>query len=195
MSVLPIMNGLFRHQRNFRILLQAMSRPGRLRRLETLELSWPAMAVAECLLDHEVSFCVVGGERQAERQSEIARATGSRAAGVDAADYVFVSDWIEPEVLRAAKRGLPESPEAAATLVWSVQAPPVEPTARLRVRLTGPGIAGPDGIAPEMAGVPLKMLRALAAVNADYPLGVDSIFLRPSGEVMCLPRSTRIEVR
>jgi len=61
--------------------------------------------------------------------------------------------------------------------------------------LTGPGIPGPSGIAPEMPGIPVQEFQDLMIVNADYPLGVDAFFVRPNGEVMGLPRSTRIRVR
>ena len=33
------------------------------------------------------------------------------------------------------------------------------------------------------------------AVNADFPLGVDAVFISADGAFMGLPRSTRIEVR
>jgi alpha-D-ribose 1-methylphosphonate 5-triphosphate synthase subunit PhnH len=66
---------------------------------------------------------------------------------------------------------------------------------RFRIRLTGPGIAEQAGIAPEMRGIPVEEFKELMAVNADYPLGVDAIFVLPNGELMAIPRSTRIEVR
>ena len=66
---------------------------------------------------------------------------------------------------------------------------------RFRVRLIGPGIPGSSGIVPEMRGVPVEEFQELMEVNADYPLGVDAIFIRPNGELMALPRSTRIHVR
>lgn len=187
------MEGYYRHQRNFRVLLSAMSRPGKLRRLETLELSSAVMAVAECLLDHEVSFCLVGGERAEERQAEIVRETGSRPAGLPEADFVFVCGGAGAGMpLAAAKRGRPESPEEAATLVVSLDDPVADPSERPRFRLKGPGIPEAEGIAPEMPGIPPALLRELARFNADFPLGVDSIFIRPNGDVMCLPRSTEI---
>ena len=45
-----------------------------------------------------------------------------------------------------------------------------------------------------MPGVPPAEFQALMTVNADYPLGVDALFVRPGGELMGLPRSTRIQV-
>ncbi len=62
------------------------------------------------------------------------------------------------------------------------------------MRLAGPGVESSQGIAPEMGGVPLAAYEELAAVNAEYPLGVDAVFLSAAGELMALPRSTRIRV-
>jgi alpha-D-ribose 1-methylphosphonate 5-triphosphate synthase subunit PhnH len=185
---------IFRHQRNFRVLLQAMARPGRLRRLEVGDLPSPAWAIAECLLDSQVSFCLAGSRPEEVPPEDFSAATGSQAAGLPEADFVFVSGPPAESVIRAARRGRPESPEEAATLVFSLTRRPPDPAERLRVRLSGPGIAAPEGIAPEMPGIPLPVFTALAEVNADYPLGVDAIFLLPNGELMCLPRSTRITV-
>lgn len=185
---------IFRHQRNFRVLLQAMARPGRLRRIEVGDLPSPVWAIAECLLDSQVSHSLAGSHPEEIPPDGFSAATGSRAAGVPEADFVFVFDPPAASVIRAARRGEAESPEAAATLVFSLRLRRPDPAARLRVRLAGPGIAAPEGIAPEMPGIPLEVFTALAEVNADYPLGVDAIFLLPNGELMCLPRSTRITV-
>ena len=47
---------------NFRLLMQAMAHPGSICQLETRALlhDFPALAVAECLMDHEVSFSLAG---------------------------------------------------------------------------------------------------------------------------------------
>lgn len=187
-----------RNQKNFRSLLQSLSRPGRVVRLKAVDGMSPsaaAMAVAECLLDSEVSLCVVGNGVAPSLQASIARATGARAGPLGAADFVFVCGVRSRGGVREAKRGRPECPEEGATVVYGMDAQPVGVSERFRVRLAGPGIPGPAGIAPEMPGIPVEEWSELMTVNADYPLGVDAFFVRPSGEVMGLPRSTRIQVR
>lgn len=184
-----------RNQRNFRALLQAMSRPGTLGRLQIVDLPAPIWAVAHCLLDHEVSCCTLAAAHGAPQPTELAAATGARQVPLADADFVFVRVGDASAAIQSAKRGRLESPEEAATLVLEVNPRPATASERLRVRLSGPGIAEADGIAPEMAGIGLAELRALARVNADYPLGVDAIFIGPAGELMCLPRSTRIRLR
>lgn len=185
---------LFRHQRNFRVLLKALAWPGRRLRLEVDGLPAPAWAVAECLLDQEVSFGLIGGGSHPAASVELAAATGSRPAAPAEADFVFAGDAAAVEAIRTARRGRPESPEEAATVVVSLTERSADPAARLRVRLTGPGIAAPQGIAPEMNAIPLPAYEALAEANADYPLGVDALFLDAQGGLMALPRSTRIRI-
>lgn len=187
-----------RNQKNYRSLLQAISRPGRIFRLEALGAvsSFAAtMAIGECLLDPEVSLCVIGNGGAQTFQTVLIGATQVRTESPEAADFIFVCGVQSQGGVRLAKRGRLESPEEGATLVYCMDSQPAGASDRFRIRLTGPGITGQDGIAPEMRGVPVEEFQELMAVNADYPLGVDAFFVRPNGEVMALPRSTRIHVR
>jgi alpha-D-ribose 1-methylphosphonate 5-triphosphate synthase subunit PhnH len=187
-----------RNQKNYRSLLQSLSRPGRVVRLADLDGVPPpsaAMAIAECLLDSEVGFCATGSAFAHGLQRAIAEATGARTECLEAADFVFFSEGDSRGGVHRAKRGRSEFPEEGATLVYCLESPPAQVSDRFRVRLTGPGIPEPSGIAPEMPGIPVQAFQDLMIVNADYPLGVDAFFVRPNGEVMGLPRSTRIRVR
>ncbi len=187
-----------RNQKNFRVLLGALGRPGLAVRLETNEAPWPlaaALAVGTCLLDHEVSLCVVGSNRGPTLFSALTAATGVRADTLEQADFVFVADGRDRRSARRAKHGSPEAPQDGATLVYCLDGAPANSADRLRIRLSGPGIAATDGIAPELPGIALETFQQLLEVNADYPLGVDALFVRPDGQLMGLPRSTRIRVR
>jgi alpha-D-ribose 1-methylphosphonate 5-triphosphate synthase subunit PhnH len=187
-----------RNQKNFRTLLEAMSRPGRVVRLEvghTNSSLAAAMAIGECLLDHEVSLCVIGNSGAQALQDALVAATQARTESLAHADFVFVLSGQSQGRARLAKRGCLESPEQGATLVYCMDSEVKAPPDRLPIRLTGPGIAGQEGILPEMEGITVEEFQELMEVNADYPLGVDLFFARPNGELMGLPRSTRIQVR
>jgi len=191
-------NGGRRTQKNYRSLLKAMSRPGRLFRLE----AWGAgshfavaMAIGECLLDAEVSLCVVGNGGARTLRTALIGATQVRTESLETADFIFVGGSQSQGRVHLARRGRLEFPEEGATFVYCMDSQPAGASDRFRIRLTGPGIAEPGGIAPEMRGIPVEELQELKAVNADYPLGVDAFFVRPNGELMALPRSTRIHVR
>ena len=177
----------------YRILLQAMSRPGRVFRLQREERRadfFPFLAIARCLLDQEVSFCTVEGDAM---DSAIIGVTGARAASLQEADFIFTLGASGGAILQA-KRGTPESPEQGATVICCVKEKRVDPLERLSVCLAGPGIPAREGIVPEM-GIALEDMRALQAANADYPMGVDTVFVRKDGRMMCIPRSCRIELR
>jgi alpha-D-ribose 1-methylphosphonate 5-triphosphate synthase subunit PhnH len=186
-----------RNQIHFRALLQALARPGRLHRLAGPLHPWPAMALAECLLDHEVSFCLPADP---SLQAAVAALTGARPETPENADFIFVSGPRSGGLAGRARRGGAQDPEGGATIVYCLDAlPPGAPRPpdgdRFRVRLSGPGIAEPEGLAPEIRGLDLEELQALQAANAEFPRGVDAFFLRAGGDLMALPRSTRIRVR
>ncbi len=195
--VLPS-NEIIRDQRNFRVLLQAMSHPGRLFRLEALQSPGThaaILAVAGCLLDHEVGFASVGKDSTLSLAAVIAAATGARNTGVSEADFLFIAGPEGKGAAGAARRGSIDYPDNGATLVYNLDAPLNRDPGHFRIRLSGPGIPEADGIAPAMREIPAAELRELQTTNADYPLGVDALFVRPNGEVMALPRSTRIRLR
>jgi alpha-D-ribose 1-methylphosphonate 5-triphosphate synthase subunit PhnH len=195
--VLPS-NGILRDQRNFRVLLKALSCPGRLFRLQALEALGAraaTLAVAECLLDHEVGFSTAGRDPTGALAAAITAATGARKAGLPEADFVFIAGADGQGAVGRARRGSIDYPDAGATLVYSLDAQSTRDAGHFRIRLSGPGIPEADGIAPAMREIPAAELQELQAVNADYPLGVDALFVRPNGELMALPRSTRIRLR
>lgn len=185
-------------QRIFRALLAAFSRPGRIVRLEPGDPEAPfacARALARCLLDETVSYCIAGESPQAKRLGELLeRETRVRSAGIEEADFLWI--WgARRGVLSRPRRGTAEEPQRGATVVCCLEPGPAAPVPeRLRVRLSGPGIEAASGIAPEMDGIPLFVFEELAAVNAEFPLGVETVFLRPEGMLMAVPRSTRIRI-
>lgn len=187
-------------QRVFRRLLEAFSRPGRCVRIEPLEPLVPfaaALALGRCLLDDAVSYAVIGAETAARQLgSLLEKETRARAAEPEKADFLWVCGAENAAGCFArAGRGSAEAPQGGATVFCCLETPPgVRSAQRLLVRLAGPGIEAATGIAPEMEGIPLAVWEELASVNAEFPLGVESVFLQPEGRLMAVPRSTRIRI-
>ncbi|MEJ5357797.1 MAG: phosphonate C-P lyase system protein PhnH [Desulfobacterales bacterium] len=186
-------------QRVFRRLLEAFSRPGRCVRIEPLEPRAPfaaVLALGRCLLDETVSYAVLGAEAAARRLAELLeKETRAGAAEPEKADFVWVCGVENAAGCFArAGRGSAEAPQEGATVVCWLETPPVPSAERLLVRLAGPGIEAGPGIAPEMEGIPLAVWEALAAANAEFPRGVEAVFLQPAGRLMAVPRSTRIRI-
>lgn len=200
-------------QKTFRTLLQAMSHPGKVYKLETMnkELSelpfskeWMGgfyaalISVLITLLDHEVTFNVVGHQRK-EWEYMIIRATGSRTANIDDADFVIIPSGDSEGAILHAKRGSPEYPDTGATVIYFLNSicsilphSPRYKRTDLRVTLKGPGINGE--MAPLISGIKKDEFYYLKQINSEYPLGVDCIFIDAENRIMCIPRSTKIEV-
>lgn len=181
----------------FRTLLDAASHPGRAYYLAAAgagAAKQPAyLAVAQTLLDHEVTFHVLspdGGSAMADR---IFAATKARPASLEIADYVFVNGPGSGGRIRSAKTGTPNHPDRGATVIYVLPASaaaPVKNTAG--IQLAGPGI--PTARVPDCSGLLPAELACIRDLNAEYPLGVDCFFLGPGGAVMAVPRSTRIRI-
>ena len=178
-------------QRAFRALLDSMARPGTVSQLPAPRAAdgvWGgALIVLQCLLDHEVTFCVEAADRYPQEQ--ILRRTGARSAPLGDAGFVLADAEHAAVAIAGAREGDLEEPERSATVVVGVGTVGTGP---LGVVLTGPGIATVATL--ELGGVEVGVLRAIAQRNAAFPTGIDAIFVDPEGRVACLPRSTRIEV-
>ncbi|MCL5423135.1 MAG: phosphonate C-P lyase system protein PhnH, partial [Nitrospirae bacterium] len=95
-----------------------------------------------------------------------------------------------------------EYPDTGATVIYSINSlsliPPIPPFVKggmrgnLRITLKGPGINGE--ITPFIGGIKKDEFHYLKEINSEYPLGVDSIFIDAENRIMCIPRSTKIEV-
>ena len=108
-------------QAAFRLLLEALSNPGRIVDLGPLARKLGGayampLTVAAVLLDNEVSFAVCGSPALAEKITEL---TLAKTAAVSKADYIFVTenaDW--QEAVQAAKCGTLRDPHKSATVIF-----------------------------------------------------------------------------
>ena len=168
-----------------------MSRPGRVYVMDATgeEVLLP---VLQTLVDNEVTFAVVGDNQECLK-CEIVKATGSRAVAIEDADFVIVpSGDSEGAVLRA-KRGSLDYPHAGATIVYLVDDLNDDKSGNPDCLLKGPGIE--HEISPCINGLNKNDLIHLREINSEYPLGVDALFLDKAGRILCMPRSTSMEVR
>lgn len=177
---------VFDSQRVFRCLLQAASNPGKL-----FALPWEISveAVAQTLLDHEVSFCAVGAQMSG-MQERVSAATGASVVPLPEADFALISgEGARGEVLNL-KRGTLEQPERGATVIYAVER--LLTDGPLTIRLSGPGVPGERTLGVE--GLSASEVEAIRESRTGYPLGVDVYLLDEAGRVAGLPRSTRIEL-
>ena len=167
-------------QRVFRELVEAFSRPGRVRDLaDGLAGTAAQRAVLATLMDGETTL--------ADPHARLGAADWpllqARRAPTETARYVVADGSRAPDFQPAP--GTLESPESGATLLIEVAAVGSGP---LALELAGPGIDGRcelrlDGLHPDW-------LRRRADWVAGFPLGVD-ILLADATRIVALPRTTR----
>ena len=174
----------------FRVVLQAMSHPGTSCQLPVQESVTgayaPLIQMLSCLMDNEVSFTIVG-ENSGSLATELSLSTGSAQADISQSDFVIATKGTTLGQLPLIKRGTLEYPDEGATLVYLVDE--VAEGAGT-AELSGPGVNGT--LRPLFTGLAPSELMGLREINAEYPLGVDAMFLDSNGRIVCVPRSTRI---
>lgn len=185
---------VFDSQKNFRAIMDAMSRPGKIKKLtEHKFINYPdnfnpyVLSVLKTLGDNSVSFCA-----PIDALGYIEVNTLMTPKSYKNADYpVFYGDCYLKEMVNV-KTGTAEFPEDSATLtipVWEIK----EGTLfDLSVRLKGPGIKEFNDIT--IKGLDIRYIEAIKELNSSYPLGVDVILVGPGGSIACISRTTKLEV-
>lgn len=177
------------NHRCFRRLLQAMSRPGTLFQLPAADTSGrsPLFRLLDAIIDQQCSCCLI--DPDPEWQAQLQQQTGCSFAPLDQADFLLALDGTSRGTLQQAKRGRRDFPDQNATIIYRVDQL-AEGTAQSGIQLRGPGING--SIYPSIEGLAETELKQLKSVNLEFPLGIDALFLDRTGQLIGLPRSTRI---
>ncbi len=183
-------------QKIFRLLLQAMSHPGRVYRDEDEGQignhdhggSSALMDIIETLLDRETTFVIIGEGR--DLSCEIVQRTGACPVGLKEADFIVIPDGTSGGKIGEGKRGTAEYPDESATAVYSVQSCEGENKAECW-SLSGPGIEGSRFLV--LDGFDQGDMRTLHEINGEFPLGIDVICVDSMGRIVCIPRSAVIK--
>ncbi|WP_019122110.1 phosphonate C-P lyase system protein PhnH [Brevibacillus massiliensis] len=183
-------------QASYRKVVDSMSRPGLISDLaaEAGKLDRDAgcfpstMIIAMMLLDTEVTFKVFS-EKEAQVTHMFNRLTYANTAEAERADFIFVlqdaaSDDLR-NALQKAKIGELIDPHQSATVIVETEAVSGDKA----LRLTGPGIRGESFVQVKASA---DWIQIREEKNAEYPLGIDLIFIDESHRLLCLPRTTQI---
>jgi alpha-D-ribose 1-methylphosphonate 5-triphosphate synthase subunit PhnH len=197
----------------FRSLLDAMARPGSIVVLPDINITSPAMnryplLLLMTLLDHEVSFCVLGhsdanvnaNTNRLAVAEYLGSNTGSNESTLRDADFILVCEGSSHGLIHRVKQGTLEYPDESATVVYDVGSIGDREydgnddnghDEYMRLELSGPGIAGKCMIA--ISGMEPAEIEDVLAVR-NYPLGIDAILSDRNGNIACIPRSTNVRV-
>jgi alpha-D-ribose 1-methylphosphonate 5-triphosphate synthase subunit PhnH len=177
----------------FRVLLDALSRPGTVHSIDVALddqalRQWPAAAYAALLTVADFSTPIwLARQDDALAQAIRFHTDAPLAEAPDAAAFVYVDDAASLPAPDVFALGTPEVPQASATLWIRVDA--LEGGRPLT--LTGPGIETSARVAP--LGIDDSFWRARAALAAIAPCGIDC-YLVCGRSVMGIPRTTRVEL-
>jgi len=190
----PAFDVIFDSQRIFRALLDAMANPGRIITLPDIRIEPPAanmypLLVLMTLLDHEVSFSVLGGA-QTQVTEYLKTNTGSKESRLENSDFILVYGGYSHGLIQRARVGTLEYPDESATVIYDTGSIGAG-AGDLLLELSGPGIADKRRIGA--SGIEENEIENVLAMR-DYPLGLDLIFSDKAGRIVCIPRSTTVEV-
>lgn len=195
---------VFDAQEHYRLLLDAMARPGTINILPGIPLTPPpglsraAALTGFALLDADASFSVDGADAGATHYLVVN--TSARPKAIAEADFVFAGGMASPDLVSTMKKGTLTYPEEGATLVAGVEALATQVEAlgmagdekpALSLTLKGPGIAGEKTVF--VSGLSASLLEALQECNAEFPLGVDLVLTDPGNRIACIPRSSGVQ--
>ncbi|MCG8057292.1 MAG: phosphonate C-P lyase system protein PhnH [Candidatus Thiodiazotropha endolucinida] len=170
-------------QQNYRVLLEAMSRPGTVHPIQGLSRTSNSLqAVLAALLDGSVRFCDLSERLET---SDIALLQAIQTVPEEA-DYLLCSGIDAPDF--QPRLGSLASPEQSATLLVHVEA---LQAGDLQLDLTGPGIK--QNRVCNIQGLDADWLVKRESWVCGFPMGVDLILLDQQ-QLMALPRTTRVEV-
>lgn len=185
---------VFDTQRIYRLILDAMARPGTVNSLSAFKLQPPsglnpaAAAVALTLFDSETCFSVLPSDQAII--DYLMLNSGAAVCPVHAAEFILVSGREEVPEINEVCCGTLISPEKGATLIMMVDSL-MTTVHGSKLVLRGPGIK--DSSCLNISGLDKENIRAISEMNQEYPLGVDVIYVDHAGNVACVPRSSALQ--
>lgn len=179
----------------FDVLMRSMAEPGTVRSLPSQLLTsgiapaaWPILAIAD------VDVAVSSNDNVADPIARLlADATGARVGPIEHAEGVVLTQH-HHDLFAKLQRGDALHPEQGARVALAVRQVTVgDPAAQdLVLRLSGPGIKHENRIAVQ--GLADSVARQLGRASGVFPAGIDSWLVADNGEIVGLPRSTRVTI-
>lgn len=184
---------VFEAQEHFRLIMDAMAKPGSIKTLDSEIIVYEGFSKASALIGFALLDSNTGFYQNYEENLDqyLILNTSSSPKSPENADFLFLKEPnIEFQAIEEAAIGEPEYPEKGAFLIIEVSKISDEAFSKsLELILKGPGVKGSKSI--HVGGLSKKVLEAIQEKNMEYPLGVDTILTDPSGTLVCIPRSNQ----
>jgi alpha-D-ribose 1-methylphosphonate 5-triphosphate synthase subunit PhnH len=186
---------VFDAQEHFRLLLDSMSRPGKINTFPVIELFPPdglnqgAALTGFALLNPDATY-FISGDNAENIADYLLINTAAQQAEISTADYIFIPQAYFDESLSGARIGTPTYPEDSATFIVDCELISEAPHGNsLQITLSGPGVNGEANVF--VSGISPDLLDFVKEQNSEYPLGVDLIITDGYNNVICVPRSNK----
>lgn len=177
-------------QRLFRVYLSAMSEPGTVYRLDLPGVS-PVAAPLLTLADLMSPVAALETSTPDDTDGlarEIARVTGAELVEPGRARFALALSEPAADSLRSVYTATAENPHAACVVIQRVE----KLDAGTELTLRGPGIDGARML--RIDGLSNQFFETRNEMCADFPAGLDLVFVTDDGEVAAVPRSTTLTV-
>ena len=177
--------------RAFRLMLDAMARPGRIVSMPAVIEAPPpllptAATICLTLCDYDTPLWLDETYRTEAVLNYVRFHSGAPLVeDMSAASFLLCSPASANHALAAANCGTAEYPDTSATLIIQLPTFPSDEYLTLR----GPGIDGTQAFST--CGLAPHFWDRMADNHAGFPLGSD-VYFATSGEIAALPRSTQI---
>ena len=187
-------------QKGFRSLLDCFAYPGSRKSVQEqfkdlligVAVTPALQYLSLMLLDAETSFAVLGNQKS-DAETWLSRLCYAKPSPVAQSLFVLVpaegndDQAILAKELANCHRGDLENPHTGATILFEV----ANLDQGLSVELRGPGIK--DSLRTTLA-ITKEVLAVRKNLNREFPLGVDMVIIDALGRIVCLPRTTLVEV-
>jgi alpha-D-ribose 1-methylphosphonate 5-triphosphate synthase subunit PhnH len=182
-------------QKHFRLIMDAFARPGKIIQLNDITINSPdnlntaSALVGLGLLNNDVKF--FSSKNQEEINNFFLMNCSSYSTSPDKAEFIFLDGNSSTEYIEKALEGEPEYPENGASIIIdleSISATPV--SGAVKLNLQGPGVDGQSTV--YLKNISIDILKCLQEKNNEFPLGVDTILTDTDGNLIAIPRSSKI---
>lgn len=186
-------------QEAYRKVLNSMSRPGIIESLKNEEIKVDmdmdiyksTFVIMLMLLDREVTFNIVS-DNSSEISNLVSQMTYAKVKPIEEADYIFVikdsCDETLGEICSKAKFGDLINPNNSSTIIAEFDCINNEGA----LQFAGPGIKEVNKvyISGNKNWIKIREMK-----NQEFPLGIDIICLDKNSSVLCIPRTTKINIK
>lgn len=194
---------VFDSQATFRVLLDSMSRPGKICQIPRCGYEAPpagfcapALSILKTLCDHRVSFSLGAADAKPEWIRYLEVNLASPFQTIEKADYVLFAGEALANGFARLHTGSLEFPESSATALICVrqlsQTTDTMHGQACRLVLSGPGVKVRARLSA--AGLDPGYARERERVNRHFPMGVDLFLLDREGKVAGIPRTSMVEI-